>query len=794
MRLSKSFLGDYLDIKDLSFTDIAKKMVLAGNEYESLTKLSNATNLVIGQVTNCIKHPESTKLSVCTVDLGNESKQIICGASNVAIGQKVVVAKVGAILDGGIEIKAAKLAGLDSEGMICSLAELGIEAKYLTDDDKNGIHILATDAPVGQDAIKYLGFDDEIIDFELTSNRADLLSVIGMAYEVGAIYNKKVTLPDNKVEEIDDNITYLNTLEVLTANCSLYLSKLVRNVVIKESPIFIKNRLIASGIRPINNVVDISNYVMMEYGQPLHFFDADLLGTKVIVRMAEEKESLTTLDGITRILKTSDIVIANDQEVVALAGVMGGLATEVTKDTKNIFIEAAIFDSNSVRTTANKNNLRSEASNRFEKGVDPKRTLLALIRAAYLLNKYASGEVLTGVLTFDEADQELKRINLSLTKINNVLGMKLKSEEVINIFTRLGFAVIGDEDFEVVVPTRRLDINIQEDLIEEVGRINGYDNIVGQMPKTMIKSGNYSRRANLVKELRSLLNSLGLNQVITYSLVSKEEINKFVPLKHEEIVLLNPMSEDKKIMRQSLLTGLMTVWEYNFARNIKDINIFEVGSVYYLNQTYHEDMTISGLLYGNYLSNDWQGKVIKNDFYVTKGIIENILKYLGLANRYTFSGEHLPSDFHPVRSASIIIDNQIIGHFGQVHPLVNKKEIYLFELNLDKLLAVKVREIKFKEVCKFPCVNKDLAFVVDHNVTSAEIMNVIKKVGGRLLYNLDVFDVYVGDNVAANEKSIAYSLTFQDQTKTLNDEEVTEIVNKIIKEVEITIPAKLRTK
>ena len=794
MRLSKSFLGDYLDIKDLSFTDIAKKMVLAGNEYESLTKLSNATNLVIGQVTNCIKHPESTKLSVCTVDLGNESKQIICGASNVAIGQKVVVAKVGAILDGGIEIKAAKLAGLDSEGMICSLAELGIEAKYLTDDDKNGIHILATDAPVGQDAIKYLGFDDETIDFELTSNRADLLSVIGMAYEVGAIYNKKVTLPDNKVTELDDNITYLNTLEVLTANCSLYLSKLVRNVVIKESPIFIKNRLIASGIRPINNVVDISNYVMMEYGQPLHFFDADLLGPKLVVRMAEEKESLTTLDGVTRTLKTSDIVIANDQEVVALAGVMGGLATEVTKDTKNIFIEAAIFDSNSVRTTANKNNLRSEASNRFEKGVDPKRTLLALIRAAYLLNKHASGEVLTGVLTFDEADQELKRINLSLTKINNVLGMKLKSEEVINIFTRLGFAVIGDEDFEVVVPTRRLDINIQEDLIEEVGRINGYDNIVGQMPKTMIKSGNYSRRANLVKELRSLLNSLGLNQVITYSLVSKEEINKFVPLKHEEIVLLNPMSEDKKIMRQSLLTGLMTVWEYNFARNIKDINIFEVGSVYYLNQTYHEDMTISGLLYGNYLSNDWQGKVIKNDFYVTKGIIENILKYLGLANRYTFSGEHLPSDFHPVRSASIIIDNQIIGHFGQVHPLVNKKEIYLFELNLDKLLAVKVREIKFKEVCKFPCVNKDLAFVVDHNVTSAEIMNVIKKVGGRLLYNLDVFDVYVGDNVAANEKSIAYSLTFQDQTKTLNDEEVTEIVNKIIKEVEITIPAKLRTK
>ncbi len=793
MRLSKSFLNNYIDVKDIDYNDLAKKMVQAGNEYESITKISSATGLVVGHVLECVKHPESTKLSVCKVDLGSSTKQIICGAANIAADQKVVVATIGAKLPNGVEIKAAKLAGMDSEGMICSLLELGIEPKYLSEEDKDGIHVLAKDAPIGTDAILYLGFNDEVIDFELTSNRADLLSVLGMAYEVGAIYNKKVTLPEFKVNEIAPDINTLYKIDLQTENCPIYLGKLVRNVIIQESPYFIKTRLIASGIRPINNVVDISNYVMLEFGQPLHFFDSAKLGNKVVVRMAKDNETMTTLDGAKRVLNINDIVIASDTEIVALAGVMGGLNTEVTKDTKDIFIESAIFNPLNIRTTS-KNILRSEASNRFEKGVDPNRTLMALNRACYLLNKYASGEVLSGVLTHDKVIKEPKHIKITLAKINNVLGMNLIQEEVVGIFNRLGFTVVSGPELDVLVPTRRTDISIKEDLIEEVGRIYSYDNVLGLMPKTNIKSGTYSNRATIVKELRNELSALGLNQVITYSLVSASDINKFVPVKHNEVMVLNPMNEDRKYMRQSLLNGLLGVWEYNNARNIKDVNIFEIGASYYKDTEYKEDMMLAGLLSDNYIVNEWQGKTIKADFYLVKGVVETIIRYLGLNNRYSFTTDNIPTDYHPNRSASIMIDKEIVGYVGQIHPTMSKKEIYVFEINLDKLLTFKVREIKFKELSKYPAINKDLAFVVDRKVTALEIMNIITKVGGRLLTNLDVFDLYVGENVLSNEKSIAYSLTFEDPTKTLSDEEVNNIITKIVSEVETTISAKLRTK
>lgn len=792
MRLSKSFLNDYIDLSNIDFQELADKMVLAGNEYESIEKMSNATGLVVGHVLECNKHPESSKLSICMVNYGEDTKQILCGAPNVAKGEKVIVAKVGAKLPGGIEIKAAKLAGMESNGMICSLLELGIESKYLSETDKSGIHVLPSDAIVGSDPLKYLGLDDEVIDFELTSNRADLMNILGMAYEVGAIYNKEVKLPELNFNEIEEDINVGHKLSIKTENCSLYLAKLVKNVEIKESPEFIKTRLIASGIRPINNVVDISNYVMLELGQPLHFFDADKLGNNIEIRMAKNNEEITTLDGIKRSLKDTDIVITDGKKPVALAGVMGGLDTEVTSDTKNIIIEAAIFNPYNIRYTS-KRVLRSEASNRFEKGIDPDRTQMALNRACYLLNKYANGVVAMGVLKDGKINNEPKVINISLSKINEVLGMKLTSDEVTNIFNRLGFKVEGTNELTVTVPTRRLDINIKEDLIEEVGRIYSYNNVVGILPRVDVKRGNYSKKAKLIKEIRNQMNSLGLNQVLTYSLVSEDMLPKFVPNMHEEIKLLDPMSEDKKVMRQSLISSLLNVWEYNTSRNIKDVNIFEIGSVYYKDNEYHEDATLSGLLYGNYLTNDWQGKKIAVDFYLVKGIIESLLKYLGLNNRYTFTKDGIQKDYHPNKSASILVDNQVIGYLGQVHPLISKKEIYVFEINLEKLLQIKVRGIKFKEISKYPSVNKDLAFIMKKTTPSQDITNIIKKVGGRMLTNLDIFDLYVGENVAADEKSIAFALTLSDPTRTLNDEEVTNVINKIISEVEKT-GAKLRTK
>lgn len=792
MRLSKKFLADYVDIKNISFNEVANKMVSVGNEFESVSKLSDATGLIVGEVVACEKHPESTKLSICKVNVGEATHQILCGAANVAKGQKVVVAQIGAILPGGFEIKKAKLAGMDSEGMICSLAELGIDNKFLTEDDKNGIHVLGEDAVVGSDPLAYLGFDDEVIDFELTANRSDLLSVIGMAYEVGAIYDLPINLPVSEVNQTGTDINQDYSLTVKTSKCSTYLGKVVHNLKVGPSPDFIKARLMASGIRPINNVVDISNYVMLEYGQPLHFFDLEKLGHEVIVREAVDNEEIITLDGVTRTLKATDIVIANSKEAVAVAGVMGGLKTEVTEQTTDILIESAVFDPKSIRATA-KDIWRSEASARFEKGIDANYSLNALNRACYLLSLYASGEVQTGLLSHEDAYPNEKEIVLSLETINSVLGMELTSAEVLDVFKKLKFEVIFDKLFTVFVPTRRLDISLKEDLIEEVGRMYGYDKIKSKLPTAPTKEGSYNKKSKFNKEVRSLLNSLGLNQVLTYSLVANNDL--FVATKKEEIKLASPMSEDRKVLRQSLLPSLIEVFNYNSARNVKDINIFETGSIYYLeNDQVCEDMHLAGLMSGSYLTNDWQGKRITSDFYLLKGVIESLLKYLGLNNRYSFTSSDLPRDFHPTKSAAVVIDRTVVGYMGSVHPLISKKDLYVFELDLEKLLAIKVRPIKYKEISKYPAVNKDLAFVVNKKTTSEEVMSIIKRVGGRLLANVDLFDLYVGDNVGADRKSLAYALTFQDASKTLSDEEINSLITKITGEVENKLDAKLRSK
>ena len=436
MRVSNSWLKELVDI-DNDVNDIAEKMLFVGNEYESINELCPSTNLVVGRVVSKKPHPDSDHLNVCEVDLGDKIYQIVCGAPNVEANQKVIVAKVGAVLPGG-EIKRSTIRGVESNGMICSIAEIGLESKYVHEEDKKGIHVLPEDAPIGVDAKEYLGLNDVYVDYELTANRSDLLSMIGMAYEVGAIYDKKVNLPDNEVKEVSDKASNYIDIECKTNNCKVYMSRIVKNITIKESPEFIKSRLMSCGIRPINNVVDISNYVMLEYGQPLHFFDLDKVGNKVIIRQAKNDEKMTTLDNIERTLKETDIVICDNEKPIALAGVMGGLESEVTEDTKNILIESAIFDSYSVRYTS-KEILRSEASMRFEKGVDPKRTKEALDRAAYLLNMYADGETLSGIVGFNNVDVDDKEIDISSSKIKEVLGMNVEDSEIGDIFRRLGF-------------------------------------------------------------------------------------------------------------------------------------------------------------------------------------------------------------------------------------------------------------------------------------------------------------------------------------------------------------------
>lgn len=787
MKLSRKFVSDYIELDDsLSIKDIAESMTNVGNEYDTAEPLINCTNLIVGEVIECSDHPDSDHLHVCKVNVGNEILDIVCGAPNCRKGIKVIVALNGAKLPGG-EIKKGMIRGQVSNGMLCSIAELGLEHKFLKEEDINGICELPLDTKVGSDPIKALGLDDEVIDFELTSNRGDLLSVIGMAYELGAIYNKKVKDIDLTYTNNNDDINNEFKVKVETKSCPLFLAKKAINVTIKESPEFIKSRLIASGIRPINNVVDISNYVMLETGQPLHFYDADRLGDTLIVRDARDNEDLITLDNIKRTLSSDDIVIANSKESVGLAGVMGGLSTEVENDTKNIIIESAIFDNIRVRKTSKKI-LRSEASNRFEKGLDPKRTYMAIERSCHLLEKYADATIVGGIVKYDETNSDDKIIEISVDKINKVLGINLDSNTVKEIYERLGFTVTGEDTLTVSVPSRRLDINIKEDLIEEAGRIYGMDNIKGKLPVLNVITGTYNKTR---RQIKNKLVDLGLNETLSYTLIPYNNVKEFTIDNFEPISLADPMSEDRSTLRYSLLYSLKEIYKYNKDRNLENISIFEMGKGFYKEDgIYKETNKLAILMTGDYYLDIKNTKV---DFYVIKGILEELMDYLGFNNRYRLVVSNLPKEFHPGQSAIIELQGKQVGIIGKLHPNVIKGDVYALELDLDKVLANRSSKMTYKEISKFPSSTKDIAFIVNKDVTCEELEKVIKKAGGRILNKCELFDLYIGENVDKNSKSLAFKLVFSDSTHTLSEEEVMNSFNKIIEEVEKT-GAKLRNK
>ena len=786
MKLSTNFVKDYVDI-DVDVHQLAEDMTRIGNEYDSAGKLINATKLVIGKIIECKDHPDSDHLHLCKVDIGTEILDIVCGAPNARKGIKVIVALDGAELPEKT-IKRGMIRGQESNGMMCSIAELGMENKFLKPEDKEGIAELGEDAVIGGDPIQYLGLDDGVIDFDLTANRGDLLSILGMAYEIGAIYDKPVKEVDLKHKEQGEDLNKSFKTEVKTENCKLLLVKKVENVEIKESPTFIKNRLIASGIRPINNVVDISNYVMLELGQPLHFYDADRLGNTLIVRMAEEGEKLTTLDNIERTLSDTDIVIADSTHGVGLAGVMGGLETEVEPDTKNVIIESAIFDSVKIRLTSNKI-LRSEASNRFEKGLDPARTHMAIERACALLEKYANGKVVTGTVKYDKTENKEKEIDITFQNINDVLGAKIPNEEILNVFRKLGFTYkVKGETITVKVPTRRLDISIKEDLIEEVSRIYGVDNIQGKLPTVPMKAGSYDKTQ---REIRNKMIALGLNETLSYILINDKEAHKFTTDDFEELHLLAPITEDRNTLRYTMIPSLYKIYEYNNAHGQKDVSIFEIGKGFYKKgEVYGEDTKLCALMTGKYFLGLNNNKNV--DFYAIKGVLEEILEYLGYAGRYTLVKQEMPKEFHPGQSAYINVNGTNVGIIGKLHPNVTKDDVYVFEINLDELFKKRVGKMKYKEISKFPNIKKDVAFVVDKNIISKDIEKVIKNAGGSLLTDIEVFDVYTGSNVADDKKSIAYSLTFNDSKKTLTDEEVNNLMEKVIENVSKKFSAEIR--
>lgn len=788
---SLEWVKDYIDIEAQDLEELAVKVTKAGINVEKVVT-NHIKNLVIGEVVECEAHPDSDHMHVCKVNVGEaEPYQIVCGAPNVRKGLKVIVALPGAVLPGDFEIKKSKLRGVESNGMICALFELGLEEK--TEENYNrGIEELGDDAVVGQDPIAYLGLDDTLYELDVHKHRNnDCYYHIGFAYEIGAILNRRVTLPDVSYKEDKDSVSKHFSLKVDTPKCPLYLAKMVKNVKVGESPEFIKKRLVAAGMRSINNVVDISNYVMLEFGQPLHFFDKDKLGDKVLVRNASDGEKVITLDSKERVLKSSDIVITDGEKPVCIAGVMGGENTEVDENTTNILIESAIFDAVSIRYTASSLDLRSEASIRYGKGLSYEYTEMAINRACHLLEKYAGATVLSGVVSHDKIDRSEKIVEFIPEDVNKMLGIVISEDDMKVELERLEFPYeLKNGKFKVTVPTRRLDIDPNvNDIAEEIGRLYGYQNLVSTVPSVPIRRGEYVGDVKYRKMISKRLRSLGLNEVKTYTLVSPEMAKSFDYSGRVHAVLPNPMSMDKSVCRTSIIPSLLNVYEYNKKRKVKDICIYEIAKTY--DKEYNEISLVSGLLYGNYVNNGWS-KPVKYDFYIVKGMIENILDYMGFKNRYSFEVSDV-KDLHPGVSANILLDRKVIGMIGRVHPSVSKDEIYVFELSLNALMG-KIKPLKYKEAPKYPGMEKDMAFILDKDITAGEVMATIKKAGGRLLDSVTVFDVYTGENVSSDKKSIAFNVNFMDATRTLTEEEVMTVFNNIIEKVKTTHNAELRDK
>ena len=788
--ISMKWVKDYVNLDGEDLTELATKITKAGVNIEAVIT-NHINNLVVGEVVDCVDHPDSDHLHICSVNTGKEVLQIVCGAHNVRNGIKVIVALPGAILPGNFEIKVGKIRGVESNGMICALFELGLEEKT-EENYAKGVAELPSDAPVGMDAMEYLGCDDTLYDLDYHKHRNnDCYYHIGFAYEVGTILNKPVTLPEAKynVDKADNTNNYIS-LKVDTDLCPYYKGRVVKNVKISESPEWIKQRLIAAGMRPINNVVDISNFVMLEFGQPTHFFDLDKLGKEVLVRNANENEKITTLDNIERTLSTNDIVITDGKVPTCIAGVMGGLNTEVDENTKNIFIEAAIFDAVAIRNTAEKLQLKSEASKRYGKGLNYEYTDLAMERCLSLLEEYASATVIDGEVLHDKVDKTEKIVEFTSNQINKYLGIEISDSDMETELKRLDFKyTLSDHKFKCIIPRRRLDIDPNvADMAEEIGRLYGYHNLVSTLPEISMRRGEYKGDVGIRKASSRRLRSLGLNEVKTYTLTSPKMASMFKYDEREAIVLPSPMSQDKSVIRTSLIPSLLNVYEYNKARKVEDINIYEIAKTY--DTEYKEDHKIAMLMKGTYISNKVNNVNIKADFYLLKGIVENLLKYLGFKNKYSFEKVEV-KELHPGVSAKILVDRNQIGIIGKVHPSIYKDDVYVAEISMTSLYELSTKPLKYKEASKYPSIKKDVAFIVDNEITNKELEDLIKKAGGRLLDSIDIFDIY--RDIKPGKKSMAYNLTFKDDSRTLSDDEVMEVFNNIIEKVCKELNAELRS-
>lgn len=813
MKVSTGWLTDYISLEGVTAEELADKITAAGIEIDGVERRNKGlSGIVTGYVKSKEKHPDADKLNVCIVDAGQgEDLQIVCGAKNVAAGQKVPVALVGAKLP-GLDIKKAKLRGVVSQGMICSAKELGLNDKLLPKEQQEGILVLPENTEVGQDILDVLGLSDEILEFDLTPNRSDCLSMIGAAYEVSAILGRDLQLPDPASELVEAGGPASDAISVNIedeAFCSHYAVRYITGVKPAPSPLWIQNRLMAAGVRPINNIVDITNYVMLEYGQPLHAFDSDKVEGGVLgVRLAREGEILTTLDGQERKLEPQMLVIADEAKAVALAGVMGGLATEVTGETVNLVLESAKFDGGTVRKTSRQLGLRSEASLRFEKEVDPNAVIPALNRAAVLIARYAGGTVHGGIVQAGNDSVQEKVLTLSLEKLNNYLGTELSLLEVKTLFSRLRFKC-GDGGqglIEVQVPTRRGDISYDVDLIEEIARLYGYDNIPTTLIEGVTTPGALTRQQSLRRELRNLLSRGGYQEVMGYSFIQPEQSKLFPAFAENShaVKLAMPMSEDRSMLRTTLLPQLLDIALYNTNRRQSDLALFEIGNVFFTDEEQltrqPRELPVLGLLLsGSQAAKQWNVPVQPVDFFDLKGALETVFDHLGLTGRVTYEGD-APADYHPGRSASVYLDTEAgrvkIGTMGQIHPELQRKldleDTYVAEILLQPLYDAARTNLQYSELQRFPGMERDIAVVVEDSVPAGHLLNTIRENGGTLLQNVQVFDVYTGGKVESGKKSVAISLLYRHVEHTLTDEEVSEAHEKVVAALQQTFGAELR--
>lgn len=803
MKASLQWMNEYVPL-DLNrpAQELADELTQAGIPVEEVLSMDpGLKKIYTGKIIEITKHPDADKLQVCQVQCLSEdgeeiTKQIVTAATNVAVGQIVPVAYHKSRLADGTEIKKGKLRGVVSEGMFCSVAEFGISSDLVRPEESQGIYIFPEGTPIGLDIKEALMLDDTVYEFELTANRADCFSMVGLSREFGIMTNQKALFPVIMVNENGESIEGKASVAIEAHDlCTRFTSRLVTNVTIEPSPLWMQNRLRNSGIRPINNVVDVTNYVMLELGQPMHAYDYDCVADHTLIaRRAKAGETLTTLDGNERELNESMLIIADTNGPIGVAGVMGGLTSEVTDKTTNVLFEAAVFNGPSIRRTSKALGMRSEASGRFERGVNHKYTAYAIDRAAQLLQQICpSCKVSVGVIDVYPEPVEQRTVTFTAEQINDYLGTSIEKDRMVDILTKLEFGITESGDtIEALVPTWRDDVTGMPDIAEEVARIVSYDNIEPTIPVAVLSSGGMTPKKALTKEVTHYLAHAGLSQIITFSFMHKDGLtNMMLPEgdnRYTAIPILNPISEEFPYMRTTLVPAVIEAAKRNIAQQNKDLWLLETANVYEpktlpLTEVPHERPMACGIMMGKVTEAAWNQAQRDTDFYDVKGVVDGLLAKLGLTQFDIQPSSE--SYYHPGVSAHYTVNGVTIANYGELHPQVVKNfdlsgKVYMFEIDLEAVLSITVPPFRYQSFSKFPGTSRDLAIVAPVSVTSGEIVALIKEHGGEYLESVSIFDVYEGEHIEAGYRSLAYNLQFRSMEGTLNDEDIDGAIQAII--------------